>query len=236
MARVEPTYQNAPVRTATRAPERKMNPIFLGVVIGVLLGIGIALAVALWLNRNVIPSLERQKSTAELPPTKLPRIDAPKVDVSPKSEPSSNTKSAAPADAGKPRFEFYQILPGEKGEKVEKGTKAPKPAKSEPPAAPKPSSPTTPKPPASSDTVEREPASTSYVLQAGAFQNQSDAENVKAKIAFAGFEASVRPVNLPDKGTLFRVRIGPYKSLDEVNRIKGVLAENGISANIMKAE
>ena len=72
-------------------------------------------------------------------------------------------------------------------------------------------------------------------LQAGAFQSETDAENLKAKIAFSGFEANVRSVNLPDKGTLYRVRLGPYKSAEEVNRIKATLSQNGISATVVKA-
>ena len=71
-------------------------------------------------------------------------------------------------------------------------------------------------------------------LQAGAFQSETDAENLKAKIAFSGFEANVRAVNLPDKGTLYRVRLGPYKSADEVNRIKATLSQNGIGAAVVK--
>ena len=74
-----------------------------------------------------------------------------------------------------------------------------------------------------------------FFLQAGAFQSVTDAENLKAKIAFSGFEANVRPVNLSDKGTLYRVRLGPYKSPDEVNRIKLTLSQNGINAAVVKA-
>jgi cell division protein FtsN len=46
----------------------------------------------------------------------------------------------------------------------------------------------------------------------------------------------VKPVNVPEKGTLYRVRLGPYKSQDEVNRIKGVLSQNGISAAVVRPE
>jgi cell division protein FtsN len=56
---------------------------------------------------------------------------------------------------------------------------------------------------------------------------------MRAKVAFAGFQASVKSVNLPEKGTLYRVRLGPYKSLDEVNRVKGVLGQSGIAAAVV---
>ena len=74
------------------------------------------------------------------------------------------------------------------------------------------------------------------MLQAGAFQNESDAESLKAKIAFAGYEATVRPVNLPDKGTLYRVRLGTYRNIEEVNRVRAALASNGITASVVKVE
>jgi cell division protein FtsN len=73
-------------------------------------------------------------------------------------------------------------------------------------------------------------------LQAGAFQSEAEAENLKAKIAFSGFEASIKAVNVAGKGTLYRVRLGPYKSQDEVNRIKGVLSQNGIGAAVVKQD
>ena len=118
--------------------------------------------------------------------------------------------------------------------------KSEKPAKSEPvisvppsrPAEPQSSIAATAKPPAKPDI---KPANGEiFHLQAGAYQSTTDAENMKAKIAFAGFEAAVRPVNLPDKGTLYRVRLGPFKSLDEVNRIKAALSQGGISASVVK--
>lgn len=229
MARVEPAYQSAPVRTAARAPERKMNPIFLGIVIGVLLGIGIALVVALLMNRNAVPIIERAKVTEQLPPAKPSRVDTPKG-----GETATESKLAAPAKASaeaKPRFEFYETLPETKNAKVAKS--APPPAAK---AAPQEEAKKAPAKPADAPASRATPSDTAYALQAGAFQNQSDAESLKAKIAFAGIEATVRPVNLPDKGTLFRVRVGPYKNLDEVNRIKGILAANGVSASVVKPE
>jgi len=44
----------------------------------------------------------------------------------------------------------------------------------------------------------------------------------------------VRPVSIPDKGTLYRVRLGPYQSLDDANRIKGALTQNGVGAAIIR--
>ncbi len=73
-----------------------------------------------------------------------------------------------------------------------------------------------------------------YVIQAGAFQNPADADNLKARLALIGLQASVEPAILPDKGTWYRVRLGPYAQLDEINRIRGQLAQNGVEASLVK--
>ena len=39
---------------------------------------------------------------------------------------------------------------------------------------------------------------------------------------------------LPDKGTWYRVRLGPYTTLEELNRVRRTLAQNGIDANLVK--
>jgi cell division protein FtsN len=75
-----------------------------------------------------------------------------------------------------------------------------------------------------------------YFIQAGSFQNPADADNQKAKIAILGFESSVDPTPLPDKGTWYRVRMGPYTSLEDLNRVRRVLSQNGIDANLVKAK
>ena len=39
---------------------------------------------------------------------------------------------------------------------------------------------------------------------------------------------------LPDKGTHYRVRLGPFARLDELNRVRQTLAQNGIDAALVK--
>jgi cell division protein FtsN len=75
-----------------------------------------------------------------------------------------------------------------------------------------------------------------FWLQAGAFSEEREADNLKARIALTGLEATVRAVNIPDKGTLFRVRLGPYQSLEEANRTKVTLTQNGVGTAIIRTE
>ena len=215
-------YKDAP---APRAESRLSHPLLLGMIIGLLLGIVISLAVALWLNRLSNPFMEKGKSVDPTP--KIAPVQPPPPPAAAKAaEQAAKGKAIAekPAKSSeRPRFEFYQILPGDK-EAPEKEAKA---APKAPPPAASPklgSSPASPKP--HSGEI--------YWLQAGAFSEEKEADNLKAKIALTGLEASVRPVSIPDKGTLYRVRLGPYQSLDDANRIKSALSQNGVGAAIIR--
>ncbi|MCX7171328.1 MAG: SPOR domain-containing protein, partial [Proteobacteria bacterium] len=64
----------------------------------------------------------------------------------------------------------------------------------------------------------------------------ADADNLKAKLALIGLEASVQEVNVPDKGLMHRVRVGPFAKTDEMNRVRTQLAQNGIQATVVKAK
>lgn len=199
-----------------------MNPMFLGIIIGLLLGIVIALVVALWLNKTAIPFMERSKPLE--PPPKLESKIPPKSDTR-EAQKAGDGAATKPAPE-KSRFEFYQILPGEKDASTKDSKNV-----SRKPVEKLPETPTrAPK------TADRPTAAVRelYFLQAGAFQSESDADNLKAKIAFIGLAATVKPVTLADKGTLYRVRLGPYQSLEEVNRIKSALSENGVGAAVVK--
>jgi cell division protein FtsN len=220
-------YKDAP---SPRADSRLNHPLLLGIIIGLLLGIVISLAVALWLNRLSNPFVEKGKAvepTPKIAPAQPPApASAAKAaeDAAKAAKGAEDSKAAksAPAKAERPRFEFYQILPGEK-EVTDKEAKSPAASGPQPPPRPG-SSPSSPKP--HSGEV--------YWLQAGAFSDEKEADNLKARIAFTGLEATVRPVTIPDKGTLYRVRLGPYQSLDDANRIKAALSQNGVGAAIIR--
>jgi len=113
----------------------------------------------------------------------------------------------------KPRFEFYKILPG--------GQEAPTPNDTS--AKPTPPAPVA----AASGEV--------FYLQAAAFQKSTEADNLKAKLALIGLEASVQEVNTPDKGLMHRVRVGPFAKPEDMNRARNQLAQNGIQATVVKA-
>ncbi len=61
-----------------------------------------------------------------------------------------------------------------------------------------------------------------YVLQAGSYKNDADAERSRAKLALQGVESKVQKVSV-DQDTWYRIRVGPISNLDELNRLRQIL-------------
>ena len=120
--------------------------------------------------------------------------------------------AAAGTEQEKPKFDFYKILPGNEQPVTDKELKQRLKA----------------------SKGQQDTGGDVYYLQAGSFQNPAEADNQKAKLAILGFESSVEPTTVPDKGTWYRVRMGPYTRLDEINRARQSLAQNGIDASLVK--
>jgi cell division protein FtsN len=147
-------------------------------------------------------------------PSPFPRSAPPAKPAPPpaaKSEVKAEDKSAKVTTDGKPRFEFHELL--RKGELP--GTEQPPKEAAKAPVAP-----------------ERE----TFFLQAGAFQNAPDADNLKARLALVGVEAIIQTATLPDKGVLHRVRVGPYASIEELNRARETLKQNGYDTALVRVQ
>jgi len=204
----------------------------IGVFIGLVLGLGLAAGVAYYLMKSNGPfpaqSGKEARETAK---------DAARMAKS----------DAAPSD--KPRFDFYKILPGVEEPKVQaEAKKSPDravidqaksgaPDKAPPKVADKAVEKAADK--ATEKVATAEPTTAAklperFWLQAGSFTSESDAENLKARLAFAGWQASVQQGTVPDKGTRYRVRLGPYDNTDELNRIRGDLTRSGFDVAVIK--
>jgi cell division protein FtsN len=117
-----------------------------------------------------------------------------------------------PGATEKPKFDFYKILPGQEETVSEKEFRErSRTARS-----------------------QQEVSKDVYFIQAGSFQNPAEADNQKARLAILGYESTVEPANLPDKGTWYRVRLGPYNKVEEINKVRQALAQNGIEASLVK--
>ncbi len=74
----------------------------------------------------------------------------------------------------------------------------------------------------------------SYILQVASFKTPADAERLKAKLALLGLSSSVQQVTINGKDTYYRVRTGPYKGKEAVNKAKSQLAGKGHEAMTIK--
>ena len=69
---------------------------------------------------------------------------------------------------------------------------------------------------------------TAYVLQVGSFRDFSSADQVKAELALLGIFADIQRVLLNEQDVRHRVRLGPFKSIDEMRDIRRRLQDNQI--------
>ena len=65
------------------------------------------------------------------------------------------------------------------------------------------------------------------ILQVGSFQSESEADSLKAQLAFLGLEARIQPAQVSDD-TWHRVQLGPFASNSKLSRAKNLLIENEI--------
>ena len=72
-----------------------------------------------------------------------------------------------------------------------------------------------------------------YILQAGSFRNQSDADRVRAMIAMQGVESKIQKVTI-DRDTWHRVRVGPITKLKQLEDTRSKLRNARIDALVIK--
>jgi cell division protein FtsN len=183
----------------------------IGIAVGLVIGLLISFGVVWFLNKTPLPFVDRVSK------------QEPKEQTAGTN--GAQTPTTLPGKPGdKPmerKFDFYEILEGKKSATPDG------PAPARPVAAPTPALPPQP--------VATE-ANHCLFLQVGAFQKAADAENHKARLAMQGFEASILEADVPDKGTLYRVRIGPYPNPEEMNRARSQLSQNGIPATVVRGK
>lgn len=187
--------------------------VVAGVFIGMVLGIAAAGGVA-WYVMNKKPNSFVNKDQAK---------PAPQIAPIPASAPVAATTAASGVGETKQHFEFYKVLTDKPDGTAHKNNPKPVPKLNEPAVAK-----TQPVPPVAA-------AKDMYYVQAGSFQNAGDAEKLKAKLAFSGFEASVQTVSIPEKGEWHRVRLGPYNN-SEAGKTIAALKQNGIIATQLHAQ
>lgn len=191
----------------------KGTPMFAGILLGLLVGAALAAGLAWFVMKSPSPYLTKEP---------VAKHEAAKSAVA-----AAAAQTVPPAASGvmgadgKPRFEFYKVLTDKPdGGKATAEHAAPRKAGDKP--ADHEAKPATP------HTAKAAPSDKhTYFLQAGAFAKPEEAEKLKAKLTLLGMEVNVQQATTQD-GTRHRVRLGPYKGADEMNKIRATLKQNHV--------
>ena len=108
----------------------------------------------------------------------------------------------------KPRFDFYTMLPEHS---IEDEVPAPEPGT--PTEAPR--------------------SSEYYLLQAGSFRQQEDADRRRAELLLLGLEPTIRE-STGDNGRWFRVYLGPFETRSKMSRARSLTAAQNIDTLVLK--
>ena len=194
-------------RAATRRSARgKKMPGWALLLMGLGGGVFVSWAIYLYTHRTT----HHTPALATVVPTLVPLPSTPKNTRAPKNNPVTTpgvTKSV------KPHFDFYTILPEIETVLPDKEPKRSKSAK-----------------------TTKQDDSARYILQAASFGNFSDADNLKARLALAGMEAYIEKITIADKGNYYRVRLGPYNHIEQLDAADKRLAKTGIKAIRLKVK
>jgi len=136
--------------------------------------------------------------------------DAPRPDPYRAAPAGADSAGVGPGRTAE-KYDFYQMLPNFEVVVPEKD----KDVKRDPPAAAK---------------IERPGV---YVLQAGSYRNEADADRVRAQLALQGVDAKVQRVAV-DADVWHRVRIGPITNLEELNKVRRQLRAADVDALVIR--
>lgn len=191
---------------------------------------------------TLLPGSEVQMSDAELAATaraEAERLARTQRQATPAESSTAAANQPAPLNENPaPVSEAQRALAALEGRAVPKPAAQPAPVNERPAAtAPVPATaPAATTRPAAVAASTSEPASNvRYLLQAGAFSAQGEAEGTKARLAMAGVGARVEPAQI-NGTTVYRVRMGPYNSASELAAAKAKLEAAGLQAMAIKAQ
>lgn len=176
------------------------------------LSFGLAVAALVYITRPAQPMPGQAAEQSQVDEGEV----AAKEDIKEAARNKSAAKSETPNKKGviklppkeKPRFTFYDILPGQ--EVVVPSNLSAAAGKALP----------------GDDGL--------YVIQVAAYRTQADADAEKAKLALLGMESRIEKVTIDNKDTYYRVRVGPEKSLAKAHTLMARLEQNGVQAVLMK--
>lgn len=203
----------------------------LGIIIGLVIGLAIAVVVALVITKGSSPFVNKVSRASDSASASVPLGDP--------NKPLYSDKDAAKEAARE--FKAPAEAPGQASTSAELAVTPPKPdTKTEVKSDAKPAEDKLDKlvdkaiaGKLGDIKAENSEEKWTYYLQAGAFREQDDAENTRAKLALLGFEANIVERKM-ESGVLYRVQIGPYDQAEAMNRVRSKLLENGVDVAVVR--
>lgn len=183
------------------------SPEYGGTILGFILGLGVGLGVAF------VIAFYLSKNT----PQERPGVRAPNLPLNIKAGPApAEGETAAPAeplDLNKP-LQGKSATSATAADPIGDLANGKKPAEASPVA------------PTKSDAI--------YFLQVGAFNKRADADAQKANLAIQGIQSQLSEIS-SEGNTIWRVRVGPYNSVEESNPVRDKLNGMGIKLSVIKS-
>ncbi len=195
---------------------------FFGFILGLVTGLAIAAAVAFFLLRSS-PVTKKEEPKPEQP------VQQPQV--------VSQSGQTPPADPNQPMYRDTSQRPAnERPEAAPAPASAPASTVNRPAAAPETRSPAVdPRalpPQKTSHEVSKSPQDQPVFLQAGAFKNREQADDMRGNLALLGYSSQIQQSG---SGTdrFYRVRLGPYQP-SSIAKIQSRLKSNGFTTTVIR--
>jgi cell division protein FtsN len=198
----------------TNYRNKQTGGTLLGIILGLIMGLAIALGVAITIKNTPLPFTNKLGKPDKITEPSANQIADPNK---PMYGSKDSAKEAAKDFAKKVEEKAAEALPGG----INPENKAAPNLQGKAPLVDK-------------STAEKGADDKfTYFLQAGAFREQADAENTKAKLALMGFSAVITERD-SDNGMLYRVRIGPFGQQETMNRMRGKLTDDGVDVAVVR--
>lgn len=229
-------------KSSKAKPKGKQRGGFaMGLIVGLLVGIAVSLGVALYIAKipvpfvNKVPSRTAEQDAAEAEKNRNWDPNAPLAGKNPPRPQNAASGVVTMTPQGQAAPPTVAVVPP--------STPASKaPVSTRDPAAILGDKPERPERPLASDTpppvvASRSPANDpfSYLVQAGAYGKQDDAEQQRAKLALMGLDAKVTEREQAGR-TVYRVRVGPYENRQDADAAKNKLDASGIEAALVRVQ
>ncbi len=188
-------------------------PRWTWLLAGILIGI---FASFLFYLREVAPRLPQSPPPATASPsttsvpTAVETVSSPQITPPPPPTVAPGKAPVPPDPEAAPRFEFYDLLP--KAEvKVPSTNRTQLPKDDLPVTAPG-----------------------NYLLQVGLFREKPQAEGLQAHLANLGVNANIGMVSTPEGEEWYRVQVGPFTNLEELNQMRAMLSSHDMATILLK--